>query len=241
MKKSRNEMMVGLFVIVGFVMLALVVFFISGVYIFRSGYAINVMYDYVDILDKGAPVRMAGVRVGEVSLVTLVKDEKNDKTRVQVRLFIEKEVKIQENYIFEVRGTHILSEPHIEVTPVSGDAPLLHDGSSIEGPKLYPMEDLIKRAQNITIGLDEVINGELDNAEGDLKETVRQLKESTDSLNKIMTHFSGGEGTAGKLLMSDDLYKEMDAFVKDIKTHPWKLLKKDDGKKKRRWYFLWLF
>jgi phospholipid/cholesterol/gamma-HCH transport system substrate-binding protein len=242
MKKSRNEMMVGLFVIVGFIMLALVVFFISGVYVFRHGYTVNVMYDYVDILDKGAPVRMAGVRIGEVSLVTLLKDKKIDKTRVQVKLFIEEGVQIQENYIFEVRGTHILSEPHIEVTPIAGDAPILQEGATLEGPKLYPMEDLIKRAQSITVGLDEAINGDLDDAQGDLKETIRQLKESTDSLNKIMTHFSSGEGTAGKLLMDDALYQEMDSFVKDIKRHPWKLLKKDDGgKRKRKWYFLFLF
>ena len=240
MKKSRNEMMVGFFVIVGFVMLALAVFFISGVYVFRSGYSLNVMYDYVDILDKGAPVRMAGVRIGEVSLVTLVEDKENNKTRVNVKLFIEKGVEIKDNYIFEVRGTHILSEPHIEVTPVPGDGSILQDGAVLEGPRLYPMEDLIKRAQKITVGLDDIINGKLADSEGDFKETVRQLKESTDSLNKVMAQISSGEGTAGKLIMKDELYQDMDAFVKDIKSNPWKLLKKP-GSKKRKWYFLFLF
>jgi hypothetical protein len=31
----------------------------------------------------------------------------------------------------------------------------------------------------------------------------------------------------------------MEAFVKDVRTHPWKLLKKD-SKDKRKWYFLFL-
>lgn len=230
-------MMVGLFVIVGFIMLSLVVFFISGVYVFRSGYALYVMYDYVDILDKGAPVRMAGVRVGEVSQVSLVFDEKSQHTRVRVKLFIEAGVKIRDHYIFEIRGTHILSEPHIEVTPVAGHGVELKGGAVLEGQKLFPMEDLIKRSQDIAEGLNQIVNGDLQDAEGDLKETVRQLKESTDALNKVLNHISRGEGTAGKLLMSEELYQDMNALVKDVKAHPWKLLKKDDGKKRRFFFF----
>jgi phospholipid/cholesterol/gamma-HCH transport system substrate-binding protein len=221
MKKARNEMMVGLFVIVAFVMMSLMVFFISGVYLFRSGYTLNVMYDYVDILDKGAPVRMAGVRIGEVSLVSLVFDEKNKQTRVRMKLFISEGVKVRENYIFEIRGTHILSEPHIEVTPVAGDAAVLEDGAELEGEKLYPIEDLIERAQEIT----------------------KELKGTSAALNKVATHVSEGEGTAGSLLMRDEMYQDMNAFVKDIKAHPWKLLKKSGSNSgsKRKWYFLWLF
>ncbi len=59
MKKTQNEVAVGTFVIIGFIMLALIVFFVSGVYLFRSGYYVTVRYNYVSILDKGAPVRMA--------------------------------------------------------------------------------------------------------------------------------------------------------------------------------------
>jgi len=39
--------------------------------------------------------------------------------------------------------------------------------------------------------------------------------------------------------MEDELYREMEALVKDVRAHPWKLLKKD-SKDKRKWYFLFL-
>ena len=237
MKKTRNEMMVGLFVIVGFIMFSLVVFFVSGVYIFRSGYALNVTYDYVDILDKGAPVRMSGVRIGEVSNVQLYFDAGSKKTRVKVKLFIDDKTKVYENYIFEIRGTHILSEPHIEVTPVPGEAPVLKNGAVVEGQRLFPIEDLIKSTKNIAEGMDQIMNGDLKNAPGDLKNSVRRLNGSMDALNQVLTHISSGEGTAGKLLMNDELYQDMREFVKDLKAHPWKLLKKDSEKKKRFLFF----
>ena len=124
MKKNTNEMAVGVFVIVGFIFLTMVLFFVSGVYLFRSGYGLRIMYEYVSILDRGAPVRMAGVRVGEVSKVRLFFDEMKKKNRVEVKLFIEKEWK-SVRITIQDPGTHILSEPHIEITPVVGATRLL--------------------------------------------------------------------------------------------------------------------
>ena len=260
MKKSRNEMVVGMFVIVGFILLTVLVFFVSGVYVFRPGYKINIMYEYVSILDKGAPVRMAGVRIGEVDKVDLVYDSEQGLTRVKVRLFIEKGIEIRENYTFYIRGTHILSEPHIEVSPNPGNAPVLKDGALIQGDNPIPLESLITKAHAITSDLQTIIAGFKDavaepEGENNLKKIVANMATLTESLNKILSgqeddtrkalqdinksasslsaileHVEKGEGTAGNLLMKDDLYKDLSAFVSEIKRHPWRLMKKDDGK-----------
>ncbi|HOE68073.1 MAG: mce related protein [Candidatus Omnitrophica bacterium ADurb.Bin314] len=271
MKKNTNEMAVGVFVIVGFIFLTMVLFFVSGVYLFRSGYGLRIMYEYVSILDRGAPVRMAGVRVGEVSKVRLFFDEMKKKNRVEVKLFIEKGVEIGENYQFKIQGTHILSEPHIEITPVVGATRLLKDGDSVEGVSPVAVEELVERAHEISNQISEImakfragvesdgtiedlktmvknfsdistaLNTTVGGSEGRLKQSVQNIESSTDSLSKILDGVERGEGTLGKLLREDELYEEMCAFVKDIRAHPWKLLKKDskDGKKKK-WYYLFL-
>lgn len=258
MKKNQNEVMVGTFVIIAFIILSVIVFFISGAFVFRSGYTVYVMYDYVSILDKGAPVRMAGVRVGEVSQVRLVEDSDVGRMRVRVKLFIEKKTQIRENYQFKIQGTHVLSEPHIEITPVPGEAPYVRDGKTVEGFDPIPLEALIKRAHEISEDLAEIVRGmhdalknektgaaiqeivlnlasltrSMDKALGggsgeDLQETVRHIRTSSDSLDKILSGLEKGQGTAGKLLKDDEVYQDLRAFVKDIKAHPWKLLKKD--------------
>ena len=206
MPKPRNEAAVGFFVIVGFILLTLIVFFVSGAFFFRQGYALNLMYDYVSILDKGAPVRMAGVRVGEVSKVELVFDETSLKTRVRVKLFIEKGVQIRENYLFKIQGTHVLSEPHIEITPQKGNSPVLEDGKTMAGVETVAMEDIIQAGYD-----------------------------AAGSVNGILAKLEKGEGTAGKLLTQDDLYQDLRGFVSEIKAHPWRLLKRDN--EKRRFLF----
>lgn len=261
-KKGRNEVIVGMFVIVGFIILTLTLFFISGVYLFRPGYKMDVLYQYVSILDKGAPVRMAGVRVGEVDGVQLEHDSESGQARVRVRLFIEKGIDVRENYVFYIRGTHVLSEPHIEISPMPGNAPVLKKGAVVEGFNPVPLEDLIQKAHDIAAQIDailenlsravgdeqsqtalktifvnvasltESINQILDGREENVQQAILNIESSTGSLSSILDHMQSGEGTAGKLLMEDEIYQDLRELVQDIKKHPWKLLKKDGGDKK---------
>ena len=267
MKKKNDEVSVGVFVILGFIFLTLVLFFVSGVYLFRSGYTLDVMYNYVSILNKGAPVRMAGVRVGEVSKVDLVFDQAKQSSRVKVKLFIEKGVEIRENYAFAIRGTHILSEPHVEISPKPGNFPVLRKGAVVEGVTLVAVEEMIDRAQEILNRLSGILgtfsegegdsgtlkdlktlihnlsslSGSLDDAlkkpDGSMQQSFQNIESSSESLANILGKVEDGDGTLGKLLMKDELYQEMEAFVKDVRAHPWKLVRKDS---KRKWYFLFL-
>ena len=61
-----------------------------------------------------------------------------------------------------------------------------------------------------------------------LTETMNQLVEST---NIVMGRLKEGKGTIGKLLVEEKIYHDLEAFVADIKAHPWKLLHKPRGKK----------
>jgi phospholipid/cholesterol/gamma-HCH transport system substrate-binding protein len=244
MKKKSNEVSVGVFVILGFIFLTLVLFFVSGVYLFRSGYAVDVMFNYVSILNKGAPVRMAGVRVGEVSQVDIVYDKAKETNRVKVKLFIEKGFEIRENYTFTIRGTHVLSEPHVEITPKPGSFPLLRKGALLEGVPLVAVEELIDRAHEVLDNLSSMsgeLNASLKKTDGDLHQSLNNIETSSASLSRILGTVEKGEGTLGKLLMEDELYREMDAFAKDVRAHPWKLVRKGSKDKDgRKWYFLFL-
>lgn len=261
MKKTRTEILVGTFVIFGFLILSLVVFFVSGVYLVRPGYKVYVMFNYVSILDKGAPVRMAGVRIGEVSKVTLQEDPGTGQTRVKVQLFIAKGFEIRENYLFNVRGTHILSEPHVEVSPQPGKEPFIKEGAQVQGVDPVPVEVLVDRADRIashleaifgrlkmviedkqsetdikdaihnTASLSRSLNRILSGSGSDISESIKHMNASTRSLETILKKVENEEGTVGKLVGDEELYREIREFVRDLKAHPWKLLKKDNKKK----------
>ncbi len=198
MNKRRNEAFVGMFVLMGFILLTLMVFFVSGVYFFRQGYALNVLYDYVSILDHGAPVRMAGVRVGEVGSVELVHKGAGEPTRVLVHLFIEKNIQIYKNYIFKIQGTHVLSEPHIEITPLAGQSELLAPGATINGESPLAIEKIIEQAHDITSNLNDIlvnVKGFVSDKQAgdDVRQMIHHMAAVSTSLHKLLDENSGAD------------------------------------------------
>ena len=77
-------------------------------------------------------------------------------------------------------------------------------------------------------------------SDGDVRQSLKNIESSSSSLEAVLSKMKNGEGTVGSLLMKDDLYNDMDAFVKDLRAHPWKLLKKDSSANHRKWYLLFL-
>src|SRR3989338_4790825 len=259
MNKPRFEVAVGFFVFTGFVILAMIVFFVSGVYMFRPGYHLSARFDYVGIINRGAPIRFSGMRVGEVTSVHILKPETPDtKAKVEIQFFVEKHVEIREHYLVSVQGTHIMSEPHIEITPVAGGGRVLKDGDVIEdGISPATLDDLIRRSDSITKRLDEFL-GNVGGVFED-EETREMLRSSLKNMNQLLASFASmtegreeemrnlltnlnrasenlsttlerinlSEGTLGKLINEDEIYNDLRDFAHEIKTKPWKLLKKN--------------
>lgn len=157
MKNNTRDFWVGLFAGLGFLILTFIIFFVGGISIFKHGYTISLKFDYVSILDKGAPVRMAGVRVGEVSEVALRFDETQKKNRVFVKIFLNRGTEVRDNYVFAIQGAYVLSEPHIEITPQPGENPLLKNGATLEGIGPVQIDVLISRAVHITEQMDAIL------------------------------------------------------------------------------------
>jgi len=270
-KQSRLEIWVGLFVIIALIILTLLVFFVSGVYLFRNGYNINVVFNFVSNLDKGAAVRMAGIRVGVVDELKIIYPEGEGKPKVRVKVFIrDKKIQFRENSAIRIDGIYGLNIPHLQITPNQDvNSRVLQEGDTVTGVDPIPIESLVSKGREIADHLQDTvmkINDFLDDPEvfQSLKQTIVNLDSLTASLNKILhdkeadvtqaiTDFEKmtsalksifekidrGDGTAGKFLNDDSIYNEMDAFVKDLKKHPWKLLKKtkdedEDGKKQKK-------
>ncbi len=258
MNKPKFEVAVGFFVLVGFLILSVIVFFVSGIYFFRPGYHLSAIFDYVGIINKGAPVRFSGVRVGEVSKVRLLKPaNENEKAKVEITFFVEKKTEIRDNYQVSIQGTHIMSEPHIAITPVPGAGRLLKDGDVIPNGISPPtLDDLIKQGDSIAKRFDKLL-GNVGSAfedvdtqkmlhdslvnmnqllssmntitvgqEKDIRAMVGNMSRMTDEMSKLLDHINKGEGALGKLIKEDEVYNDLRDFTHEIKTHPWKLLKK---------------
>lgn len=219
MKNNTREFWVGLFAGLGFLILTFIIFFVGGISIFKQGYFVTLKFDYVSILDKGAPVRMAGVRVGEVKDVELKFDETQKKNRVFAKIFLNEGTEVRENYTFSVQGTFVLSEPHIEITPIPGDLPFVKSGAQLEGIGPVPVDELLSRSMRIAGQMEAILasvqkmtdDTELTDAlkvmvinfaelsvqmksfmegnQGDMEASLKNIRQFTESMDKAGNNF----------------------------------------------------
>ena len=105
----------------------------------------------------------------------------------------------------------------------------------------HDLRTLVDKLQTIATDVGEItgtrkerINAVIDRIEGTsvvLDETAVHLRESSDSLSDILRRTRSGEGTLGRLITDEGLYKHLDSLVvnldelvRDFKTHPKKYI-----------------
>jgi len=197
------ELKVGIFIAVGIIIFFIIVFSIGDVYLMRKGYHVNFIFDFANGITESAPVRLAGVNVGQVDKINIFFDEKAGKTKVRLNGWIEDEnIRIERDSVAVINTLGLLGEKYLEIFPGRARSDILKDGDEIIGRNPVPTEVLTEK-----------------------------VAELADCATVIMARLKDGEGTIGKLLVEEKLYDDMEALMEDIKKHPWKLLHKPKAKK----------
>ncbi len=200
--KTKLELKLGIFVFIGLVIFVVAILSLGGIRTWASGYKVNFMFNFINGVKKGAPVRFAGVDVGQVQSIKFLYDDKNLRTKIRITCWVDKKVKVPMDSMVWVNTLGLLGEKYVEIMPgVDYDRCLLADGE-LDGEDPVAMNDVFKTTKNIVDNLDTGVNR---------------------ILNK--------EGTVGKILYEDKLYNDLDALVTDLRKNPWKLFWKTKEKK----------
>ena len=125
MKKNNTELVVGFFVVLGFVSIAYTAINIGGMQIFGSSYySLMASFTSVAGLKEGATVEIAGVEIGKVKQISL------DGGAAQVRLTIDSNIKIESDSLASIRTKGLIGEKFVKVT-LGADEEYLGDGDEI--------------------------------------------------------------------------------------------------------------
>ncbi len=202
-KQSHFELKVGIFAFIGLLVLFMIVFSIGDFYLFNPGYTLTVRFGTASGMQVGAPVHVAGVVSGEVREIQIHFDKGN--TLVDLLVWLKKGTMVPDNSSAEIRTLGLLGEKYLDILPGQNAEKFLQEGSLLVGQNPVSMDSLIARGNAL----------------------ATELEASAKSLRAILQKVESGEGTVGKLMMDDTLYREIEGLVSDLKAHPWKLLKKE--------------
>jgi phospholipid/cholesterol/gamma-HCH transport system substrate-binding protein len=192
-----SQLRVGLTVILASLILALLLFLMTGTGgLFTPRITLKSYFDNAAGLRDGAPVRLSGVDIGNVQTMRIVRDKDKQLTPVEVTM------KVSTKYKFNLRRDSLTS---LDTAGVLGETYLDIDSSQAVGPEAQDGDTLATR---IHPDFNEVVRSS--------QSTLQNMDALLKRADRILAFAESGKGSLGKLIYDPTLYDRFSATIADF-------------------------
>jgi len=140
MERTRVNIAVGLFMVLGIVALGYLSIQLGRVSFFGGrGYVVSVDFPSVGGLKAGSTVEIAGVEIGRVESIGL------DNYQARVMLRVNKSVRLQEDSIASIKTKGLIGEKYVRISPGGSDKIIQPGGKIREVEAPVDFEELLSK------------------------------------------------------------------------------------------------
>ncbi|MBI4410647.1 MAG: MCE family protein [Gemmatimonadetes bacterium] len=191
---------VGVVLIVGLALLGYGIFRVGEMFdVFADRYELVTLVPSAVGLMEGAPVHLAGQRVGQVDEIDFIPmRRKIEEHHVLIRLSIAEEVReqIRADSRAHIRTQGLLGDKFVDIDPGTARAAVLAPGDTLPTVRPFDVDDLLGRAS----------------------ETVEEVRQTAVELHQITSAVNRGEGTLGQLVNNEALYARLTAASTELQA-----------------------
>jgi phospholipid/cholesterol/gamma-HCH transport system substrate-binding protein len=212
-----NEQKVGLFFVVGTVLVVLAIEMTVGIGLLTSGYHLYVSYPDVGGLRTGDAVQVAGLKLGRVDEIKLQPEG------VRVKLRLDKQAVVHRDSVARLDYQALSGMRFIAISLGTAHTPALKDGDTIDGqtpPGITQMVDEMQGVAHSVQGLADSLNENQDrvlkSVNAMIDENRATLQHALENLDSITAKLDHGDGTMAKLLNDANLYDRANAVMADL-------------------------
>ncbi|HET7890487.1 MAG TPA: MlaD family protein [Candidatus Sulfotelmatobacter sp.] len=192
-----SQLRVGITVIVATLILAFLLFLMSGTNgLFTSRITLTSYFDNAQGLRPGAPVRLSGVDIGNVTKIIIVPDKDKQLTPVKVLMKVSTKYSyaIHRDSVTSLETAGVLGETFLDIDSLQALGPPAHDGDTLP-TQVHPDFNQVVRASQ----------GTLENMDALLKRADR-----------ILAFAESGKGSIGKLIYDPTLYNRLSSTIAEF-------------------------
>ena len=226
-----SQLRVGLTVIIASVTLAILIFLMTGTTgLFTKKILIRAYVDNAGGLRIGAPVRLEGVDIGNVTHIRVVHDPLRKLTPVEVTM------KITTRYEDTMRSdcqaglntAGVLGEVFVDVDCRAAKGGPLKSGDELPTQDVPQLQDVVRASQGTLQNVDTLVK-RLDNiltyvqsGQGSIGKIIydpslfNRANDMLTQLQQIVAQANSTNGSIGKLLNSDELYNKANLAVDNL-------------------------
>src|SRR6266849_4104371 len=196
-----TELRVGLFVMVGVVILAVAIFYVTGADFLGAKYRLRTYLPEVEGLTVGAPVRLDGVEIGNVDAIRLAPTdpgkppdpERSIELVLRIAKRFQRDIRTDSTASLITEG--LLGNRYVSIHRGFTGA-VLTEGKEVPGREEKAMKQIVERGAELAENLNTLSN------------VVREIVEGVQN----------GQGTLGKLVASDALYQKVSSASTRVDT-----------------------
>jgi phospholipid/cholesterol/gamma-HCH transport system substrate-binding protein len=191
-----SQLRVGLTVIAASVTLMVLIFVMSGTGgWFTRKITIRSYFDNAGGLREGAPVRLAGVDIGNVKSVRIVGGKPMTPVEVTMKVNTKYSFNLRKDSVTLLTTAGVLGETYVDVDSSQAKGPEARDGDVLPARDQPELQDVVRSTQ-----------GTLENMDALLKR-----------VDRIVAFIESGQGSIGKIIYSPALYDQLNATVTEFK------------------------
>lgn len=212
-----KEQRVGLFFLVGLVLLFAAVELTLGTGVLQRRYRLFATFRDVQGLDVGADVRLAGLRAGRVESMQI------DGDRVRVALDIDRGLELKKDSIARLDFRALSGERFVALSLGTPTAKPAEAGDTLEGEAPASFGDAIDRLSSVADSINDLaanLNTNSTRLLSSLADVVEENRSAlgtlTQSLASVTDKLDRGSGTLGLLVNDPTLYQKATAAMGDV-------------------------
>ncbi|MGH7940115.1 MAG: MlaD family protein [Limisphaerales bacterium] len=218
--KNSLETRLGIFVVLVVLAAIVIVETLSGWHFSHHGYTVSALFETVQDLKEGDPVKMAGVKIGSVNKIAI------EDSKVRVTMVVYSTAPVKTDSTAAIKFTGLLGQNFVSIDFGSQSAPHIIDGSvlaTVEQPDLNAIMAKLNDAAN---GIQNAMKGftgdTINNLLGPLTDLIKQnsgnLSATVTNIESITGQIARGQGTVGKLIYDQTFYNTAMDTVSNLQT-----------------------
>ncbi len=205
-----SKLRVGVFVLVGLTVLGFLILNSSGDFNpFESKMRLKARFAAADGLREGSEVQLAGVRIGKVETVNLLPPDSPEDFKVEAVMAIDQELngrpineRIRTDSNAQLVATSLLANDKIiNISPGSAKGSPVSENDILESRVAISINQLTQTGNDL----------------------LEQINKIAVPANEILNKANQGEGTLGRIVNDESLYRNLDATVAETKLTVTKL------------------
>jgi phospholipid/cholesterol/gamma-HCH transport system substrate-binding protein len=223
-----SQLKVGLTVLVSSITLGILILLMSGTGGFLTRkITLKSYFDNAGGLREGAPVRLQGVDIGNVSGIRVVSDTARRLTPVEVTMKVNTKYhsNLRRDSVTLLSTAGVLGETYIDIDSAQAHGPEVQADDVLPTRETPDIQDVVRASQSTLQNLDALekrvdrILAFIESGQGSIGKVIYDPS-LYDRLNSTVVQFQGlvndvisGKGSIGKLLVDDQLYRSANATI----------------------------